>query len=442
MSYEKQAPTTGQLYQARARALESWWVQSKVEMTRPNKFKVAGRGLECDEGTLEDLCYSQLYHRNMGPAEAFRFDFRDMVATKRQERIAALYKTIELTPNYAVDDSVLKAWLIAVTGEVRAPDLLVMKHFLWQVKRKMAGLPCGYEMVPILFGPIQGTGKSQALLALVQPIAYAQLGLKLNEVVDSTLYPMFAQHYVIVLDELARSAGGAFKEVENFKRIITAKEVSSRRFYKQTIGTYQQNATFIGSTNFRIDEVIYDSSGMRRFYQLNAKKERIDWQSVNTLDYQSLWRYSVDEHQPSPFVPENPVFNEVAAAQEDLRDITSFEHWANTIDIQPGSVTVSIKDAYSNYVQFCEDSGHKNPITKIRLGKYLRDVKGIVTVKKPDATFLVNKDFREGAARGLDLIRQREPQGLLKGAGSSGTGVATNELISNINERKRENKEH
>lgn len=404
MSYNIKKKMAHHLQKERAAAIKHWFDSNKVEFLRPTRFKTPLMARHCDEGELEDLCHSQLYERDLGLVDAFRFDFRMMVATKRRERITELYRTVQLTPNYTTDDSLLQRWLVAVTGEVRAPDLLVMKHFLWQVKRKLAGLPTSYEMVPILFGP-QGTGKTKALEALTKPISFATVGLNLDEVVAPSLYPNLSNNYIVILDELARSRGGEFKEVDAFKRIISAREVSSRKYYKQSLGTYEQNCTFVGSSNFKVDDIIYDSSGMRRFYQINTKKEQFDWVAINELDYSSLWRYSVDESLESPYHHSHEAFRLIADAQEDLRDITSQEAWVSQIGIESGEVRVSIKDAYSSYVQYCEESGYKYPITKIKLGKYLRDVKGIRTVKTPHSVFLVNRDFRDGASRGLDMVR-------------------------------------
>ena len=65
-------------------------------------------------------------------------------------------------------------------------DIAVVKHFVWQVKRKLIGLPVDHHIMPILFGK-SGGGKSVAIHKLVEPLKELTLETNMSVFQDQAL---------------------------------------------------------------------------------------------------------------------------------------------------------------------------------------------------------------------------------------------------------------
>jgi hypothetical protein len=210
-------------------------------------------------------------------------------------------------------------FLRAITGAEDPVDLAVMKHFFWQVKRKLHGLAIEHHLMPVLFGKTGG-GKSEAVGRLIKP---------LEELVDSPSDLSFvnderqgfrlARAYIIFVDEMGKAER---TNVEVLKRSISAPKTSWRVLGANRLTTAPNTATFIGATNRDLKELIYDPTGMRRFHQLKCL-DRLDWETINSIDYVKLWA-SVDHAAKTPLLP---VLDDLRILQEDLRAKDAVEEW-------------------------------------------------------------------------------------------------------------------
>ena len=84
------------------------------------------------------------------------------------------------------------------------------------------------------------------------------------------------------------------------------------------------SASLIGASNKTLDELIKDTTGMRRFIQLNwADLNEAGWAIINGIDYLGLWK-SVDETADDPL---KPFKDYTRARQEEFRQKTLVEQW-------------------------------------------------------------------------------------------------------------------
>lgn len=191
---------------------------------------------------------------------------------------------IDRVAPYVGASNELEKWLVAVTGKADPVDAAVMRHFIWQVKRKMLKLPVVYHICPIFFGK-QGGGKTTAIQKLISPAHEVVIELGPDEATDSRALSGFTDHYICFFDEMANMAR---VEMEALKRLITSEKLSFRPLNKNEIRTVEQNCSFIGASNKSLQEVVYDPTGLRRFYEL-ASLDICDFDAVNGINYLAIW---------------------------------------------------------------------------------------------------------------------------------------------------------
>lgn len=257
----------------------------------------------------------------------------------------------------------LKRFVRAVEGQENRLTEEVIRHFIWQVKRKMKGLRVEYETMPIFYGK-QGGGKTRAIRYLVSPIKEIILpDAKLSIVNDDREAFIFMKYFIVIFDEMARAK---YADIECIKNIITSETISYRKLSTHLRPTGQNVSTFIGSTNKPVDELIQDSTGMRRFYQVNTQ-DKLDWETINTIDYISIWQ-SINDDTSAPIVV---VQEQLSTAQEEIRTRTSFEEWLEHKCIA-GEGKARLHEAYKNYSDFMESQRRRGQLSLNQFAKELK----------------------------------------------------------------------
>jgi hypothetical protein len=225
------------------------------------------------------------------------------------------------------NDSLVERFVLAVTGKSEPLDVAVIKHFIWQVKRKLFGLKVEHHLMPILLGKTGG-GKTEAVKKLLSPI-----GDLCDPVGDLTILEderhsfRLAQSFVLFFDEMGFAERSA---VDLLKQKITAENLSWRILGHNKRTTVRNNATFIGATNRNLSDLIYDPTGMRRFYEMKCL-DRLDWDEINAIDYVALWA-SVDPDGPCPI---KPLLPELQTLQETYRARDSVEEFLEECCVLP-----------------------------------------------------------------------------------------------------------
>ena len=197
--------------------------------------------------------------------------------------------------------------------------IAVVRKFIWQVKRKMVGLPVFDHIMPVLHGA-QGTGKTQFIQRFVGPIAENVSYPNLKEITDSRNRQLW-KRWVLIVDEME---GYEKTDVDALKNVITKTTISGRVMFTSDDFNETNSASLIGASNKTLDELIRDTTGMRRFIQLNwANLDEAGWSVINGIDYLGLWK-SVDETSVDPLKP----FKEYTKGkQEEFRQKTLIEQW-------------------------------------------------------------------------------------------------------------------
>lgn len=304
--------------------------------------------------------------------ESLRSYIRDALNVYRHERAKVELTQLaqQLTYSPTQNDPVA-SWVTAVCGKKSELDVAVVNHFVWQVKRKLAGLPVEQHMMPVLFGR-SGAGKSVAVSCLIEPVRSVALQTDMSIFSDPFSRRAFARNFLVFFDELQGSDNA---DVNTMKQIITAPIIEWRAMRSERVMSAPQNSTFIGCSNDPVRDRIKDPTSSRRFWQINCA-DQIDWKAINSIDYLALWR-SVDENAPAPVLEHLSEIRKVQEAEIRVKDIV--EQWieenCEVTNFDDSALTTS--ELYDSFKEFCLWQNQKSfP----QFQKFARDIKRVLEV--------------------------------------------------------------
>jgi len=245
--------------------------------------------------------------------------------------------------------NLILTWIKAVTGATDPKDVNVIAHWIWTVKRKGFDRPVKHQIMPVLYGP-QGGGKSRSLENLIKPIENFRLTIGMNQLDDERIYDSLSNNFVILFDELQ---GVERADMNALKRQITSTHNSYRKLYGHEVLIVPMRCGFIGATNKPIAESFSDSTGMRRFWELNCQS-KIDWEAVNNIDYTELWK-GVDESLEDGYLT-GDALQQVLEKQQDLVNKDDIEEFLldNIMWSKGESLTLEIGSAelFEEYIHW------------------------------------------------------------------------------------------
>lgn len=257
----------------------------------------------------------------------------------------------------------LKQYIKALTGKEDKEDVAVMAHWLWQVKSKMLDKIPTYHIMPIFFGKQEG-GKSTAVTKLIQPIENFRLNISLDQMTDDRYFKAMAENYIVVFDEMERADR---TDIDSLKKQVTIDYNDYRPLGTNNVYKVKQACSFIGTTNRQVSEQIVDSTGMRRFWQMNCL-DKLDWNTLSNLDYKALWK-GIDENKTDGYIL--PHINQIRAKQETLvakDELTAYMESRNLVSGSTQTTTVSSQELYRDYKIWAEENGFK-PMNNVWFGR-------------------------------------------------------------------------
>ena len=182
----------------------------------------------------------------------------------------------------------------------------VLQHFIWQVKCKLLGRPVCHHLMPVIYSPVQGSGKTTFVIRLLSPLEeLASATALLSDLADPRSGEILASPVVFVDDVEQLDP----RRSPVLKSLLTAEDVSRRQLGTSKAKKRRQRATLIGTANEPVSVLIADPTGHRRFVELPFRNGAVAkggdaevWRVVDNTDYGLLWR-SVDAFEQSPILP-------------------------------------------------------------------------------------------------------------------------------------------
>jgi hypothetical protein len=257
----------------------------------------------------------------------------------------------------------LEKFIEALTGKVDPKEVAVMAHWLWMVKRKMLKKDVAYHIMPILHGP-QGSGKTVALNKLISPLEVYRLNIKMNQMTDDRYFQSMAENYVVVFDEMQ---GASRTDIDALKNQITTDWNDSRKLSTHNVVKLRQACSFIGASNKPVSEMIIDSTGMRRFYQINTLS-CTQWDRINKIDYMKIWS-GINESLTEGYIGE--YLTDIKKIQEMMVHKDEMSLFIEEMEISGDSsksTPISSEDLYQTYKRWSSESGYE-PKNKSLFGR-------------------------------------------------------------------------
>jgi hypothetical protein len=179
--------------------------------------------------------------------------------------------------------------------------------------------------MPIVYGKDHGSGKSTATERLVEPVEELATTINAGTLTDQRCFRVL---HTMLVGRWEEMQGAAKAEVEALKHTVTAPEINYRVMATHSMVVARRTMSFIGTSNNSVDVMVGDTTGARRFYQLDALP-KLDHQVINQLVPATIWQ-AVSESDAAPI---HEVITVVREAQATLvhRDAVSMwldaEEW-------------------------------------------------------------------------------------------------------------------
>jgi hypothetical protein len=249
------------------------------------------------------------------------------IADVCQTRVAELIGNLKHDRHAAQTEFVKERWVELAWAVFDEPMLslsariAVMQGLIWQMKRKLIHRKVLQHFMWVLIAR-QGSGKSTFYKHFTSPLHDGRrLSVSFDQILDDRYIALWKYSYFLFLDEM-QSATSANRD--RLKNIITAESLTRRPLRTNQDIQVQHNATFGGAANDRFADLIKDPTGIRRFIPTRTKR-KMEWGSINDMDYTLLWR-SVNEL--SNVNPASEYWDEISQLQEANRVKTQTEEWA------------------------------------------------------------------------------------------------------------------
>lgn len=312
-------------------------------------------------------------------------------------------------------DEIIDIWKI----ENKELTKTILKHWIWLVKRRIIGKQASWDTIPIFYS-CQGTGKTTLVNEIRKVLG--RLGTKClgTELVDITReIGKLDGCYVLFLDEIEVDS----KQIAAFKSLITTDTIKVRKFHSQDQMDCKLTFVPIGTSNYKICDVIDDPTGLRRFYQVNigiTQKDMTDalLARMNKL-YERLpllWK-SIDENKEEGYLMSGTLmFSQLFEIQKTYKKQTSLDLYLNEQGYIPEKLHEKVnlwieqKIFYTNYKIWCKDEGgYQFQMIKDNVGNRLKE---ITAYKKPKNRytygFRVEEDEKCNQCNGIKPLEVQE----------------------------------
>ncbi len=297
---------------------------------------------------------------------------REAQKSRRQAIVEPL-----LMPDVRATDEAATAWsLLAATVFETDAALCVgcLQHFVWQVKRKLLGLPIRHHLMPVIWSPLQGGGKTTFVRKFLAPLRELATGpVLLSDFTDKRSGDIY-RFPALFVDDMEQIEA---KLIPVLKSLVTSEGLRRRKLGTSMSEGHRQRTTLIGTANSAIDALVADATGNRRFASLRFRNGKVEtggdaavWPAIDTVDYGLLWR-SVDVFGAAPIEAH---LEALVALQEIGRAPDPVLVWLRTLDLGSARVTgittrqgIKASDLHDLY---CEQTN--STLTLTRFGECMR----------------------------------------------------------------------
>ena len=265
-------------------------------------------------------------------------------------------------------------------------DLIVLKAWMWAVKKSAIFNQRVPQTLPFILinSRVQGSQKSSFVNWLLEPLAGLTATIKGSSLLDRFgQAELIGKNAVLFLDEMTHL--DHHSAISLLKFILTNDTHFARTMFSEIQAPITRLSQFIGTSQFRINELIKDATGNRRYYNITLKtplKKWLDYCDYNPQDdnkfengtCQRMWN-SIDINK----IPE--FFNAENQIKFDLNNITEnkvyskYEIWweerGKTFTVNEFYRTETLFASYRDHRK--EIYGRKPSVNKIHFSRQIKN---------------------------------------------------------------------
>lgn len=307
------------------------------------------------------------------------FDSKGLLTVMNKNATTIVYKKLNLIMNemtYTPNESFQKEWLMRLYQEYRIEqdfDIfeMMMKHFCWQIKRKMIEYPTQNDILLSFHGQ-QGIGKSHLFNKIFENALsdFHTPGATLQSICDPNQSLALNSQYCMNIEEMATGGGLdtqnklSDKDIAVLKKNLTGTHTNMRVFFTQNMVSLRIRASFLSCTNKHLYEIINDDTGMRRFMEFTSSRRtqevmnyaEVDWIASNSFEFFK----TVDEFNDVGYLILNSPTGEKIKNIQKTYITSSVIRYLNTLTISDNKDTdskshkkYSLTEIYEKYQDFC-----------------------------------------------------------------------------------------
>lgn len=258
----------------------------------------------------------------------------------------------------------------------------MFKHMMHHIKRSAF-----YEFVEqkfwyLFFSRVQGIGKSRLVMHLAQPFVGGYATAELSQLLDPNDKKALYTSGAVLLDfkELGLGKGAKDADMSPILKKVQEEEIlSSRQMYSDSGAETLCFAVLASSTNLRVEEVIPDSTGYRRFFSFDLGLTEDDKLAYNTSnkwkEIDKFWDENIIEayrcldEDVEPVIQNRPeknlyIYSELCKVQDNYSNsVDILEQWMHETGIhlsdtrKEGYIEVELSKVYRDYTKWAEKSG-------------------------------------------------------------------------------------
>jgi hypothetical protein len=351
IAQRKQAQTLCDLMQNAATYVLYVLAQNKITYT--TKWTMNGQDISAAAVTLTLLETYQEDSATVGDANLVVTLTGEMlklgISEARSQFIKAQREVILKRINYnpQADGNLWEDFSFELTGETRYADLF--RHWVWGIKQKLSGRISIDSVFPILCARAQGIGKSYACQLLTRILGDLATTTEVSAIIDQRNISMLSDYAVIICDEMS---GMVKVEIDSLKNLVTTSSKTVRRLYDRDTENVTIMASFIGSSNKTVAEIIKDSSGNRRFLEVPCVST-ISIPRLENFNYEAMWQ-SIDDKRPTGYW--TPTLHEIKQeASEVAQEIhkTAVDSYLEDMGLSPGETLIPVTTFIAAFNVYC-----------------------------------------------------------------------------------------
>ena len=266
-------------------------------------------------------------------------------------------------------------------------DIIVLKAWMWAVKKAAITNSRVPQTLPLILinSRVQGSQKSSFVNWLLAPIQGMTATIKGSSLLDRFgQAELIGKNVVLFLDEMTNLDHSS--SISLLKFILTNDTHFARTMFSEIQTPITRLSQFIGTSQFRINELIKDATGNRRYYNITLKTPLKNW--LDLCDYNPqddnkfengtcirMWNsINIDK------IPE--FFKQINQIKFDLNNITEnkvyskYEIWwescGEMFEINKFYSTETLFDNYRNHRK--EIYGRKDSVNKIHFSRQIKNI--------------------------------------------------------------------